>query len=279
MSILSKLFRKETHTGHTMLVKDIYEVDRPHGWNVESQQEYGLIFYPPGSETIIPGENARTRLPVIPILLHIREPISSDGYSLYKRNLEMNMKNFEGCSPILVKEGNVRIRTDETAYYNILQWKTEHLKLQTLTAWVFRGWNAYQFTCDCTAKAFGSFEPLFMKTIETLCILREIRICEEDNLVRVSIYEMEAEFLKTQRVRGLFEACRPMHGPIHLIDFKFENGIELKNVPIKDEFLVMIPAEYASLPVETASIPVRERQRAHAPMTATLPPNVKPEMS
>jgi hypothetical protein len=86
--------------------------------------------------------------------------------------------------------------------------------------------------------------------------------------IKVSIYEMEAEFLKSRRVRALFEACRPAHGPIRLIDFEFENGVKLLNVRIEDEFLVTIPTEYTSLPVKTASIPARERQRALAPMTA-----------
>jgi hypothetical protein len=79
---------------------------------------------------------------------------------------------------------------------------------------------------------------------------------------------MEAEFLKSERVRALFEICRPAHGPIRLIDFEFENGVNLLNVRIEAEFLVAIPIEYASLPVKTASIPVRERHQALAPMTA-----------
>jgi len=90
----------------------------------------------------------------------------------------------------------------------------------------------------------------------------------QSNLVKVSIYEMEAEFLKTKRIRALFDMCRPAHGPLLLIDFKFENGIVLENVRIEDEVFATIPAEHATLPVENASIPDRARQRALATMTA-----------
>jgi hypothetical protein len=86
--------------------------------------------------------------------------------------------------------------------------------------------------------------------------------------IKASLYEMEAEFLRSGRVRGLFEACRPAHGPIRIIDFEFENGVKLLNARIEDEFLVTIPTEYASLRVKTVSIPVRERQRELPPMTA-----------
>lgn len=85
---------------------------------------------------------------------------------------------------------------------------------------------------------------------------------------RVSLFEMDAEFLKDGRVRMMFNMCRPAHGPFQVIDIRFKDGLELRDVPLEDEKWVTVPVECVRKPVENASVPVRERQRASAPMSA-----------
>jgi hypothetical protein len=87
-----------------------------------------------------------------------------------------------------------------------------------------------------------------------------------ESLVRVSLFQMEAAFLKNRRVQVLFNSVRPTVGYIGLIDLEFESGASLLNVRIENESVVMVPSKYATTPVRQVGVPNAERQRSFMPM-------------
>lgn len=80
--------------------------------------------------------------------------------------------------------------------------------------------------------------------------------------------------------RGTYRSIRSMlssglkasvGGRINIVHIKFENSIQLNNVPVIEERILRMPQEFVSIPIESVNIPTRECQISPEPIFAWKP--------